>query len=588
MRRLIAVAVTLAACASNTPPPVAPAPAPTPAPQLPRAEAAPAAPDLDALIATAQGPTTQQTLRAQVDALRAIGQFTGERDKAATALVAILARPAPPHPRTATDPAQRRALEQSYMQYLAVSGAAINALGELRVASTAAPLVLAMYRTPELSRQTRRALVAVGPTAETALRVAMRGEDAGVNALFAAAKLGQYCGERGDEPCRPVSALEFYPATVLGDFHDPAVVPDLLAVLKHPAAPAYYFDGEPSANTQYNAVFDALRKLGAPEAAAPLRALWSDAKTELTTRVLAIAAYAYCARDDAGVAQLGKIAADNTADDELRIEAASAYARLARNAGDIKPLEKLAARYLDASAKKAKQAAAQRATVAAADRKLDAARTATEAARAKTLAITRDSTKTADEIRAQTAALRKVDAAYKAAVHAHREAIAPFKTLDAAAKAYVGYARMFQLHVARVEIATRCKQDAACFADSLRASPDDVAARDAPYLKDLAAWTPDDKRALAGAAIDRAMIELAKQGAAAAVHTDALLRAVTSDDRDVRRAILLALPHVATLPCAACAEQLDAAVHTGEGKTTLVDLNVETAILRDYFQRAGR
>ena len=136
-----------------------------------------------------------------------------------------------------------------------------------------------MYRTPELFTQIRRALVATGPTAKDELRKILRGEHAEVNQLFKDKRLDKYCGDKGDAPpdqCQPVSAKDFYPAVVLGDFYDPAATPDLLAALKRPAACRVYFmDDQPSPNTQYNAIFDALRKIGAADAAATVRAMWN-------------------------------------------------------------------------------------------------------------------------------------------------------------------------------------------------------------------------------------------------------------------------------------------------------------------------
>jgi hypothetical protein len=68
------------------------------------------------------------------------------------------------------------------------------------------------------------------------------------------------------------------------------------------------------------------------------------------TRILAIGAYPFLTRDGSGTADLGKIAADNTADDNLRTEAATAFARLSRDASDIKVLTDLANKYFEAAA----------------------------------------------------------------------------------------------------------------------------------------------------------------------------------------------------------------------------------------------
>lgn len=486
---------------------------------------------LAALSELATKPFTKKLIAAQIAAIRALGKLRDEPARASVALLKILDRDTPPHPRTARDHEQARALEEGYGLFLGGSGAAINALGELRVAGAAKSLVLALYRMPELFTQTRRALVASGPAAKAELRKVLRGESAEVNQLFKDKRLDTYCGDKRDAPpdrCQPVSAKDFYAAVVLGDFYDSASVPDLLAVLAHPAAPVYFLDDQPSPNTQYNAVFDALRKIGAPEAAGPVGAMWmrgTGKPLDLTTRILAVAAYPFVTRDATGAAELGKIAADNQADDTLRQEAATAFARVSSDPKDIAVLEELAQKYLDASRKKAREAAG-----------------------------------------AQTAAA---------------------KNLDRAAKAYQGYARMFQTSIARIEIAARCKRDLPCYAASLTWKPDDAAAASARYIKDLAAWTDDEKRGLVEAAIERAMLEIGKQGAKASHLTDALLEAAVSDVRVIRQSVLLALPKIAPLPCARCEAKLAAAIRAGEGKPTLADLNLETMVLRNYFSWAG-
>src|SRR5262249_9722472 len=160
---------------------------------------------------------------------------------------------------------------------------------------------------------------------------------------------------------------QFYPAVVLGDFYDPKSVPDLLAAFKQgPPTPQYYSDDQPSGSTQYNAIFDALRKIGSDQGADVVRGMWDtgpapapkkgahgaapppDAGGDLMTRILAVGAYPFLTRDGAGTDALGKIAADNNADDNLRQEAATAFARLSHDAGDVKVLTDLAQKYFDA------------------------------------------------------------------------------------------------------------------------------------------------------------------------------------------------------------------------------------------------
>ena len=559
---------------------------------------------LDALVDIASKPVTKKLIAAQIASIRAIGKFDNEKAKAAAALTKIIDREPPPHPRTAKDKEQGRALEEKFGLFLGVTGASINALGDLRVGSAAKTLALSMYRTPELFVQIRRALVATGPTAKEELRKILRGDAAEVNQLFKDKRLDKYCGDKGDAPqdqCQPVSAKDFYPAVVLGDFYDPAATPDLLAALKRPAVPVYFMDDQPSPNTQYNAIFDALRKIGAADAAAPVRAMWMGSKgpapkkgapppppEDLNTKILAISAYPFLTRDGAGTDALGAIAADNKADDTLRQEAATAFARLSNDPKDLNILEDLAKKYFDASAAKKKEAEGKpKAEADAADKVFEAKKKEVEKAKSDLLRITHDNSKTAEDIKAATAATKKIEDSFKEAKKVHKAAVAPYKNLDNAAKAYKGYARMFQTHIARIEIAIRCKQDINCYAGALKIKPDEAAKNNAKYIKDIKDWTDDEKKGLAEAGVERAMLEIGKQGAKAASLTDTLLDAAKSDVRLVRQSVLLALPKIAKVPCANCEAKLDAAIKAGEGKTTLGDLNLETTMLRNYFSWAG-
>lgn len=564
---------------------------------------------LDALIEIATKPVSKKLIAAQVAAIRAMGKYDSAKQKAAGALIKIIDRDPPDHPRTAKDKEQGRALEEKFGLFLGVTGAAINALGDLRTPSASKTLVLSMYRTPELFTQIRRALAACGPEAEDQLRKILRGENQEVNQLFKDKKLDKYCGDKGDAPpdqCQPVSAKLFYPAVVLGDFYDPKSVPDLLAAFKQgPPLPQYYADDQPSGSTQYNAIFDALRKIGSPEGAETVRAMWDkggggSAKGkgkgkapeadpgDLMTRILAVGAYPFLTRDGAGTDALGKIAADNGADDNLRQEAAVAFARLSRDAGDIKVLTDLAQKYFDASDKKTKEAAGKPKQEAdAADKEFEKAKKKLDDAKVNALKVTKDPSKTAADIKAATEAAKTVEEEFKAAKALHKQKTAPFKQAEGAAKAYKQFARMFQTHIARIEVAIRCKQDMNCYAATLKSTPDEAAKNCTPYIKDIKDWTKDEKLGLLEGEVERAMLELGKMGQKATGLTDALLDAAKSDDRLIRQSILLALPKVAKVPCSNCEAKLDAAIKAGEGKTTLGDLNLETTMLRNYFAWAG-
>jgi len=547
---------------------------------------------LEALTEIANKPITKKLITAQIASIRAIGKYDNEKPAAAAALQKIIDREPPPHPRMAKDKETRRAAEEKFSMFLASTGAAINALAELRVPSAAKTLVLSLYRTPELFEQIRRALVAAGPDAKGELKKILQGSHAEVNQLVKDKKLDLYCGDKGDAPpdqCQPVSARDFYAAVVLGDFYDPATTADLLIALKRAPTPAYYLDEQPGP-TQYNAIFDALRKIGSAEAAPTVRAMIGGGKDgpDLTTRVLAIGAYPFLARDMTGVDELGKIAADNAADDGLRQEAATAFARMSRDKGDIQVLEGLANKYFDAAAKKRKEAEGKpKQDADAADKEFEAQKKKLDAIKVALIKTTKDPSKTAEDIKAATEAAKKAEEEFKAQKKKHREAVAPFKNADNAAKAYKGYARMFQTHIARIEVAIRCGDKLQCYADTLKLKPEDSAKNLAGYIKDIKEWTKEEQLGLQEANIERAMLELGKAGQKASQFTDLLLDNAKSDNRLIRQSILLALPKVAKVPCDTCEAKLQAAIKAGEGKTTIGALNFETTMLRNYFSWAG-
>src|SRR5262249_37839591 len=146
----------------------------------------------------------------------------------------------------------------------------------------------------------------------------------------------------------------------------------------------------------------------------------------------------------------------------------------------------LAQKYFDASAKKRVEADGKPKQAAnAADKEFEKARKALEDAKATALKATHDNSKSVEEIRAATDAAKKAEETFKAARKTHKDATAPFKAADGAAKAYKGFARMFQTHIARISIAIRCKQDLACFAGTLKLTPEEAAKNNASYIRDI-------------------------------------------------------------------------------------------------------
>lgn len=146
---------------------------------------------------------------------------------------------------------------------------------------------------------------------------------------------------------------------------------------------------------------------------------------------------------------------------------------------------------------------------------------------------------------------------------------------------------MFQTHIARIELALRCKDELACFAASLWLTPEEAAKQVAPYVPEIVGWTLEEKQELLAASIERTMLELGKRGPSAHELTAALLDQVATGHRLVRQSALLALPKIAKLPCTECVEKLDDTLRAAEGDATQADLVLELKLLRNYFAWAG-
>lgn len=547
---------------------------------------------LDVLIEFSQRAGTKKILPAQATAVRALGNFDNAgKSRAVAALIKLVDQPPPPNPRTvARDAETRPAMEEAYRRHLAMTGAAINSLGSLRASEAAKVLVMAMYRSPELFGQVRRALVASGSGVVGELRKILRDEHPEVKQLFKEKKLDRYCGDRNDLPpdqCVPVSAKDFYAAIVLGDFYDPESVPDLLAALKRPAVPAYYVDEQPS-GTQHGAIFDSLRKIGSSDGAEPLMGIWSDGKSDLAARLGAVSAFGFVARGDTGLDRLAKIIEDNGENGDLRLEAATTYARLASSTGAISLMQQMAAKYAkEAAEDRAKADGEPKKTADKAEESLKAARKLREEAKVNLEKVSRNPDATADQIREATEAATKQEEATKAAEKRAREDGSKYRSLDRTAKQRQGIARTFQTHIARIEIAMRCKDDVSCYTGTLKAKTEDVVAKLGPHIKDFKSWTEEEKAALPAVQVERAMLEVGKRGQKAAGQAATLLEATKSDNFLIRQSILLALPKVVKVPCEDCEPKLDEALKAGAGKSTLADLNLETEMLRNYFSWAG-
>lgn len=572
---------------------------------------------LPQLIDLANKERKKKYIAAQISAVRAIGKMDNDKSTASAALIKLIQKEPPPHPKTATKE-NKAAVEEAYGLFIAITGAAVNGLGDQRISAATKPLILQMYRTPELFTQIRRALVASGAGAVDELGKILRGQSQDVNQLFTQLKLDEYRGDKGDAPsAAKVSAKDFYAAVVLGDFYDPKSVKDLTAALDlegRPPLPVYYINDNPSPNTQYNGIFDSIRKIGAAEAEPTVRKFWSSgpsaapapakgkkgpaaadptggsAEAKETARILAIGVYPFVARDSSAATELAKIA-DSPGDNQIRQEAATAFARLSRNPDDIKVLLKMAKTQSDAAQKQHDFATKEKAKADAADKLYEDQKKAVAVAKADALKATHDSKLSEDQKKAKVKEAKDLEDKLKGdQKKVHNEAVGPYRGAVQAEKDLNSFSRLFKTHIARIVVAIRCKDDINCYVKTLAMKPDDAIKDVQPYTPDdniAKDWSKDEKLGLVDAEVERAMLEIGKKGQAASALTDTLLDAAKSDDRLIRQSVLLALPKIAKIPCGNCEAKLDAAIKSGEGKQGMNDLNLETTMMRNYFSWAG-
>ncbi|MBK9032632.1 MAG: HEAT repeat domain-containing protein [Myxococcales bacterium] len=483
----------------------------------------------------------------------------------------------------------------------AMHGAAIIALGKIKSPLAVPVLIEVMYRLPFFFKQVRRSLVASGPAVPERIKAALEGTDSDLNTLFKDKKLDMYCGDVGQEQlplsqCVPVSAMDYYAAIIAGDLYDPTLVPSLLKALAREPKPAYLVQKNPGPPAQ-NGVLDALRKIGSSAAAQPVLDLAMTTK-DANLKPMALGVYSFVSKDGSektgtttGLDALGAIV-KNPGDFTTRLEAATSYARLARTADRLGILKEQVKQFTE-GAQKARAAAdgAPKAALAAAQAPYDAARAELKAAK-DAVARAGGEKKLEEAIKkgnapveiltrltAATNALDKVEPAYD-------EAKADFMEADSKAKNYLASQRVFETHIARVEIAMRCGDKVECYGATLDAKWEDVKPKLDPYISGLAQFKQDEKDEILAAQIERAMLELGKMGPAAASQTDKLLEAAKSTDRIIRQSVQLALPKIAGKDCKDCGAKLDEAIAAGEGKTTLGDLNYETTVLRSYWGEA--
>ncbi len=468
--------------------------------------------------------TGQEVRRAAVSAL---GKFSDE-PRAVEALISVL----------------RTDLKDQPVQLFA---AAALALSDSRSPKAVLPLLEALYQIPPIYPQCRRALIAIGAPAIPELIKIFEGDHKEMNAIAKKNEFNIDCNkEMGpDSSCKAPTNLEFKAATLLGDLYAKQAVDALLAGLKRKSQPAFFLPNGAPGPSQHTAILDALRKINDRKASKPTLAYWKDDSTDDVIRPIAIDVYSTLATDTEALEDLAKLIKDDDQEGQIRMAAGQAYGRLARSPSEFEPLLYMVNRYRKEAEKNDREAKKQ------SDRL--------------------EKAKAAKKPQGQLDKLQQ-----------------EVSIAEGRAASYRNFQRAFEQHLARAQTGVTCKADPACYAGMLEKSGDDIGKLMKDRLTDLDKWSEGEKKSLQLAASDRAFFELVKMGDKASGTLDALLKVVESSERIIRQGTLLAMVHVAPLPCDKCVTRLEEVIATQKDQTTLAQLTMDTQAVRNYFLWAGK
>jgi hypothetical protein len=413
-------------------------------------------------------------------------------------------------------------------QLIQLNAASANALAETQSAKALQPLLRALFEASPIYQQVRAAVTRIGKPAVPELVKIFNGQHAAINKFAEESGFATGCetAQGPETKCKAPGNLQFKAAALLGDLRAKEAVKDLVAALGKPGKVSFF---DPSSGMpgplSHTAILDALRTIGDPSSADAVLAYARDPNTDDTVRPIAIDVYSMLATDNKGIDYLAAALRDTTEGAEEASKAAAiAYARLVRAKGELAPLQGI----IDANNAKAAEAEAKAAKAKRPDEKDNFTGTAAD---------------------------------------------------------YRDYATLFEQHKTRAMVGVVCKADPKCYIGFLDKTADAV-------VKELGVKVdPKAKRNAADgfrtAALERALIEVAKFGPKAADAVPALLQHADVTDRIVRQGVLLALGKVAPLPCNACATRLDQVVTAQKDQTTLDYLTADTRIVLNYFVATG-
>lgn len=419
-------------------------------------------------------------------------------------------------------------------QPLGLNAAAAIALAQTGDQKALAALIKGMFL-ERIYPQVRGGITRLGAPAIPVLMDMFNGKNADVQELVKEKKFDEIAP----------GAVKFKAALLLGDMRAVAAIPMLTAELKQPGKTIYMqtvMDEKgkpqkddkgvekktPSLVTQHNGVLDALRHIGPNKDSAA--AVWTYLTTTeaLENKPLAVDVYSMVVPYN-----------------------------------DTSHKEELYAMWLKAKVVEGTGKNAETLTV---DPQF---RYAALMAFARVSKDPADSAKLKAEAAKWTSASKAAEAAMKKAADDEK-----YDELNTTKLEADGYAGALTEAAARIDVAIMCKDDPTCLARTVEA-------------KDVVEGKPGLPKA------ERALLELSRMGADPAKHAAVapakpiLLKNADSSVGIVREMILLALPHVVTMPCPDCADRLDTIMKAQAQKTTLDRLTGETRILYHYFLAAS-
>lgn len=448
-------------------------------------------------------------------------------------------------------------------QPVEIFAAAANALADARSPKAIQPLLDALYRIPPIYDQCRRALIAIGAPVVPELIKIFKGDHEGLNKLAKESKFNIGCnqGMGPETSCQAPTNLQFKAATLLGDMYAKEAVDVLTAGLSASALPAFFYPNGAPGPTQHAAILDALRKINARSSESAVAKYWQDSSTDDMIRPIAIDVYSMLSTSTDTLSALAKLVKDDDQEEPVRMAAGQAYARLVRDAGAYEPLlfmrdryKKEADKYV-AKAKKTKEA-------------FDKAK--------EEFAKLKKEIKDPKDPKFTKGLAKMEEAQQENAMAQNRVA------------GYRNFQRAFEQHLARAHTGVTCKQDPKCYADILGKDGDAIGKGLGKHITDLDKWSVDEKNALKFAAAERALLELAKMGEKGRPGFDAVMKNVDSKERVLRQGAMLAMVHIAKLPCDECVTRLDAIIAEQQDESTLAALTADTKAVRNYFLWAGK